>query len=527
MVLEDHHLDGDVLLHGCDDFGRIHQVRAVADQCPHRPPGRREGDSDGCGDLVAHAGVAVFDVVLVARAGPPQLVEVAGERARRIDQDVVPGDQRVEYAEDLGLGGARVVGRGRVGGVHPRLPRRLQPRTLGLVRRRYLVPLQRLVQGGKARAGVPDQLSAAHLERVGGADVQVDEADVRVLEEGGGGGREVGPAGADAEHHVGGAGQFVGGGRPGVADAADVAGVVVEQRALARLGARDRDAGVLGERAEHVLGQGVPHPAAGDDQRPPGLPQLPHCARQFIGVDGRGPHLPDPLPEELLRPVVRLRLDVLRQRERDGAGVRGVGQDAHRVQGGRDQRLGAGDAVEVAGDRAQAVVDRHVARVRDFELLQDRVGGAAGEGVAGQEQHREVVDGGQGRARDQVGGAGADGGGHGVRREPAGLAGVADGGVHHGLLVAALVEGHRVRTGFEERLPDPGDVAVPEDAPSGGDQAVVDSVAGGVLAGQEGDQRLCGGEAARRTGHWYPSTWSGWKEIFHSRSCPGPAITFR
>ena len=55
---------------------------------------------------------------------------------------------------------------------------------------------------------------------------------------------------------------------------------------------------------------------------------------------------------------------------------------------GGDQRLGAVDPVEVAGDGPQRVVDGHVARVRHFELLEHGVGGAGGEGVAGEQQHR-------------------------------------------------------------------------------------------------------------------------------------------
>ena len=159
----------------------------------------------------------------------------------------------------------------------------------------------------------------------------------------------------------------------------------------------------------------------------------------------RAAYVPDPLGEELLRPVVRLRLHVLRQRERDGAGLDGVGEDAHGLERGRDQGLGAGDPVEVAARPGAGVsLTRHVARVRDFELLEDRVRRAGGEDVAGEQQHREVVDGGEGGAGDEVGGAGADGGGDGVRGEAVRLAGVADGGVHHRLLVAALVVRHVV-----------------------------------------------------------------------------------
>ena len=45
-------------------------------------------DAEAAGDLVAHAGVAVLDVVALGVAGAPQLVQVAGHRAGRADHDV-------------------------------------------------------------------------------------------------------------------------------------------------------------------------------------------------------------------------------------------------------------------------------------------------------------------------------------------------------------------------------------------------------------------------------------------------------
>lgn len=236
-------------------------------------------------------------------------------------------------------------------------------------------------------------------------------------------------------------------------------------------------------------------PAACDDQGAAGGADRPYRLAEFVRVGGGAAYVPDALREELRRPVVRLGLDVLRQREGDRAGLRRVGQDPHGVQRGRDQGLGAGDPVEVAGDRAQAVVDGDIARVRHFQLLEYGIGGAGREGVAGQQQDGEVVDGGEGGAGDEVGGAGADGRGDGVGGEPAGLAGVAGGRVHHGLFVAALEVGHR-GAGLQECLADSGDVAVAEDAPGGGDQPVAFAVALGVLAREEGDERLGGGKAA-------------------------------
>lgn len=242
------------------------------------------------------------------------------------------------------------------------------------------------------------------------------------------------------------------------------------------------------------------HAAARDEQRPARGAHRADGLVQLTWV-GRGPaHAPHPLVEEGVGPVVRLGLHVLRQREGDRARVDRVGEDAHRREGRGDQGLGPGDPVEVPGDGAQAVVDRHVARVGDFELLEHGVGGPGREGVAWQQQDGQVVDGGEGGAGDEVGGAGPDGRGHGLRGEPAALPGEADGRVHHGLFVAALVVGHVVGV-LQECLADPGDVPVPEDAPGRVDQAAPLAVALGVLPGQEPHEGLCCGEPRHR----YPS----------------------
>ena len=77
--------------------------------------------------------------------------------------------------------------------------------------------------------------------------------------------------------------------------------------------------------------------------------------------------------------------------------------------------------------------------------------------------------------------------------------GVADGLVHHGLLVAGLVVGQEVRVvGVElrEGLPDARDVAVAEDAEGAGHGALAVVAVDGDLAGEELHQRLTHGHAA-------------------------------
>ena len=400
--------------------------------------------------------------------------------------------------------------------------------------------LERGAERLEPRARVRHQRQAGVLEGVDGGDVEVDEAHVGVGEEAARRGREVAPARADAEHDVGLARDRVRRRGAGGADRADGLRVVVGQRALAGLGLGHGDAGRLGELAQRLGRLRVDRAAAGDDQRAPrGAQQLGRLGEP-LGLGGRAGDVPDAAGEERLGPVERLGLDVLRQRERDGAGLGRVGQHPHRGERGRNQLLGAVDAVPEARHRLEAVVDRDVERARVLELLQHRAGDAGGEDVAGQQQHRQAVDGGQRRAGDHVRRARADRRRARVRGEAVALARVAGRGVDHRLLVAREHVGHVVAL-LEQRLADARDVAVPEDAEAAGDQPLLDPVALGVLVGQEAHQRLGDREphvclladviGSRGSTSWPAQVsrihaWAGSSVKRHARS-PGPAITFR
>ena len=206
------------------------------------------------------------------------------------------------------------------------------------------------------------------------------------LEERPGAGGEVLEAGADADDDVGGLGDGVGGGGAGDADRAEVQRVVPGHRGLAGLGLADRDVVLLGEGLQRAGRLGVEHAAAGDDER---------ALRAADGVGGDldlaqaragAAAVPFLGREELGRPVEGLGLHVLAEGERDRAAVGGVGHGGEGARERGQQLLGAGDAVEVAADRAEGVVDGHGAVAEVLDLLQHRVGGAVGEDVAGDEQ---------------------------------------------------------------------------------------------------------------------------------------------
>ena len=230
-----------VLLDGGDDLLGHHQERAVADHHVDLAVGRGELDPEAAGDLVAHARVAVLDVVALRVARAPQLVQVAGHRAGGADDDVArPGDA-VDDADHLALGGARRVAE-RVRALDGRVPLGGEARGALAVGGVGAPALERGVERLQAVAGVGDERQPGVLEGVDGRDVEVDEADVGSAEGAARRGREVAPARADAEHDVGLAGERVGGGRAGGADRAERLRVVVGQRALAglRLGDGDR-----------------------------------------------------------------------------------------------------------------------------------------------------------------------------------------------------------------------------------------------------------------------------------------------
>ena len=163
-----------------------------------------------------------------------------------------------------------------------------------------------------------------------------------------------------------------------------------------------------------------------------------------------------------LGPVERLGLHVLRQRERHRARLGRRGEHAHRRQRGRNQLLGPPDPVEVPRDGRERVVHRHVAPRGHLELLQHRIRRMRREDVAGKQQHRQPVDRRERRAGDHVRGARPDRRGARERAEPVPHPRVADGRMHHRLLVPRLVVGQELGA-LMQRLADPRHVAVAED----------------------------------------------------------------
>ena len=213
----------------------------------------------------------------------------------------------------------------------------------------------------------------------------------------------------------------------------------------------------------------------------------------FVHGDGAGDAV-HALPEKVFGEVPGFALHILRHGDGDRARQRGIGEDAHGVDEGGHEHFRPRHPIPVAADGFERVVRRPRQIVRVLKLLEDGVGLAAGEGVAGEEEEGDVVDAGDGGGGDHVGGAGADGGHAGDDAFPVVLLGEAGGRVRHALLVLALVDFQAARV-LVQRLPDPEDEAVAEGGEDAGHVLVLDAVEGDVLVVEKFHQRLAGRHA--------------------------------
>ena len=226
----------------------------------------------------------------------------------------------------------------------------------------------------------------------------------------------------------------------------------------------DRDAVRLGEGGERRLGLRIERAAAGDDRRGFFAAfSAATAAGEFVLVGARATRSPDPLLEQKPRDS-RYASAWTSWHSASVTGPHSAGSvsTGHGAGEGGDDLLGPGDAVEIARDRAEAVVRRDGAVGEHLDLLQHGVGAAVGEDVARQQQKRHAVDMGDGGGGDHVGRAGADGGGAGHEAAAAHRLGIGGGGVRHGLLVMGAVGRQRIAD-LVERLAHAGDIAMAED----------------------------------------------------------------
>jgi hypothetical protein len=156
--------------------------------------------------------------------------------------------------------------------------------------------------------------------------------------------------------------------------------------------------------------------------------------------------------------------------------------------------LRAGDAVEIARHRLEAVVGGSRAVAEILDLLQHRIGPAVGENIAGQQEQRQAVDMGHRRRRHHVKCPRPDRGGASHHAPPPHCLGEGDRRMGHGLLVMGAV-GRQFSSDPEQGLADPRHIAVTEDRPDSGEERQLLAIDDGHLAGEEFHQRLRRGEA--------------------------------
>jgi hypothetical protein len=255
---------------------------------------------------------------------------------------------------------------------------------------------QRFPRIGKDRKG-------AELIGVAPLHVDADELHLGVLKQRVRAGGKIGQTRSNADDEIGLTGDFSGTGRARDPKAAKQERRLVPQRPLSRACFADGNPKRFDERLQLLARVGILDAPAGNEQRPLRLGQKGDRLLNSLGVRLASLDLPETLAEKLGGIIVGVRLYVLRKRNRHGACLRRVGQHAHGL-GKRGQKLlGAADPVEEPTDRTETVVDARIRRDRVFQLLQHDPLVPGCVIIAGQQQHRQAIDGGGGRAGDHVG----------------------------------------------------------------------------------------------------------------------------
>ena len=203
--------------------------------------------------------------------------------------------------------------------------------------------------------------------------------------------------------------------------------------------------------------------------------------------------------EEPRREVVRLRLDVLREREEGRAARRRVEHHRQRLGERADDLGGLGDPVPVAADGLERVGHGHGRVTEVLDLLEDGIDDPVLEGVAGEEEDRQAIGVGDGGGRHHVGRAGSDrrGGDH----DPPATHGLGVGHARerHRLLVLAAVRRQLVLHRLE-RLGEGRHVAMTEDREDPGEERDLLTVDPRPLREQPSHDRLGRGESDRLHG---------------------------
>ena len=248
-------------------------------------------------------------------------------------------------------------------------------------------------------------------------------------------------------------------------------------------------AGVLHAAARHD------HRALGGAQQGGGLVNLGHVGR--LAADAV-----EATREEGLRIVIGPALQVLRQAEEGRAAIGGVKQGGKGCGQGLQDLGGVGDAVPVAADGPEGVVQAQRGVPEMLQLLQHGVGQAGQEGITTEHQHRQAVGVGQGRRCEQVRRPRPRTGGAEHEAAAEVVFGIGSGGEAHALFVLTPVERqvliHRIK-----RLAQTGDVAMAENAETAAANPGLFSVDHDILVHQPADDGLRHCQPEGGSGHGF------------------------
>ena len=281
-----------------------------------------------------------------------------------------------------------------------------------------------------------------------------------------------------------------------------VEGMAVRQRRFSGLCFDDRNAMPFRKGRKRLAGFGIQHAAAGNDDR------LCRCFEhrdrmgQFVRIGMQAARGPDFFVKEAFGIIIGFRLHILAERQRDRAAIGGIGQHLHGAAQRRDDLFGAGDAVEIARNRAEAVVDGHRAVAEILDLLEDRIRTAIGKDIAREKQDRQAVDMGKGCRCHHVECAGADGRGAGHEAAAEACLGKGDRRICHALLVLGAVGRQRVLDAMQ-RLADTGDIAMAENGEDTAEDRGLLTVNHGHLLGQKPRDGLRHGQANGLVAHCF------------------------
>ena len=324
------------------DLGVHHQVRAVADHDDHLALGPRHLDAEAAGDLVAHAGIAVFEVVAAGLGGAARACAArpAGRRRRRRRYRTARPPRCTAPITCASDGSAAFVAA--VAAAASSRQRAFSAAARSAQPRGARRPPSAAESRSSPTLASQTSGSAPCLLGIEALHVEADDRRLRVAEQRPGAGGEILQPRADREHDVGLGRERVRGARAGDADRAHVERMIVRQRALAGLRLGDRNAVRLGEAPQRLGRLGVVHAAAGDDQRFLRAPDERRRVDELALVRPDPPQAPDALGEEALGIVERLRLHVLAQRQRHRPAFGRIGQ--HRA-------CARGNAVRICSGR--------------------------------------------------------------------------------------------------------------------------------------------------------------------------------